>query len=787
MELNGITINCNNRGALTQLKWGNDATQMNWVIDPAYLAEVGYQDDDKLFGEFTVAIDGQSYQSIDFPTQIDQTADQLTVTTTIQDLVFKSHYTAAPNQVLNWQFSVSNPSQRPVTLTNLGVWTSLAYVMYRDKNVRRNAQESAAVFPSISKNYTKLAVMRRDDEHQNLGLYQTAGEVLSVGTYCEYNNRFFENVSPSLDGMLFHQLILAGGYPADNGPKHDWIYPQTVLNLAAGETRQWAFNACLFNDQADFYQTGATFGHPEIHFAPMVSNAAQQLSLDAESAQKVASICDVTMTAAGLKKRELKSLLTDTTVTYQPEGEGEHQVIVTFDDGTQDMLVYNYLASIRRLLQDRVDYVSQHSYSGATGQHPYAFEPVSNQGESLGKMTFVLQACLLDPDIDQVAEKIQQVELSAVHYVKNKWFIDGDLSRPAKLYGDFYRVMDLEYIGHLFFLLSQSDAQYLKLNKPATYLKWAAKICDLRVNPALHDNVRAKEETQMLGQFFLYINDLLSALKAADLTKEYQEISTSWQNMITSVAAGADKLTAAVTEHFYDNAGFGPAAAALAQAEQPAAQVYGHLLQANIGFSNDFRAQSPDRWWEALSYMIHSLWGGVTAAAALITGHRLGDAHLVEAAYRATVGVLYMYDSNATATDRQLQPGEAASTYSIAGPNLNRPDLSRNRFGQSVFAADGGIFSRLFPDGYTGEDDWDMGEELVAYLNGFGQQTYIYQDETDGYHVVNGEVTDQTGHVLTIRSTAPYPSQYIDLNHQTVFHSPEVVVHYDVTTDTFMA
>ncbi|WP_279404047.1 hypothetical protein [Secundilactobacillus kimchicus] len=186
--------------------------------------------------------------------------------------------------------------------------------------------------------------------------------------------------------------------------------------------------------------------------------------------------------------------------------------------------------------------------------------------------------------------------------------------------------------------------------------------------------------------------------------------------MITSVAAGADKLTAAVTEHFYDNAGFGPAAAALAQAEQPAAQVYGHLLQANIGFSNDFRAQSPDRWWEALSYMIHSLWGGVTAAAALITGHRLGDAHLVEAAYRATVGVLYMYDSNATATDRQLQPGEAASTYSIAGPNLNRPDLSRNRFGQSVFAADGGIFSRLFPDGYTGEDDWDMGEELVPTL-----------------------------------------------------------------------
>lgn len=78
--------------------------------------------------------------------------------------------------------------------------------------------------------------------------------------------------------------------------------------------------------------------------------------------------------------------------------------------------------------------------------------------------------------------------------------------------------------------------------------------------------------------------------------------------------------------------------------------------------------------------------------------------------------MLYLYDSNATATDRILKPGEAASTYSIAGPNINQPDLSRNRFGQSIFASNGGIFARLFPDGYTGEDDWDMGEELVAYL-----------------------------------------------------------------------
>ena len=47
------------------------------------------------------------------------------------------------------------------------------------------------------------------------------------------------------------------------------------------------------------------------------------------------------------------------------------------------------------------------------------------------------------------------------------------------------------------------------------------------------------------------------------------------------------------------------------------AKKYAELLEANIGFSNDFRAQNPDRWWEALSYMIHSLWGGMSAASML--------------------------------------------------------------------------------------------------------------------------------------------------------------------------
>ena len=79
----------------------------------------------------------------------------------------------------------------------------------------RNIHNSAAVFPSISTDYTKLSMVRRDGTGTNLGLYQVKGKTKSVGTYCDYENLFFENVSPSLDGMLFHKLYLAGGYPQD--------------------------------------------------------------------------------------------------------------------------------------------------------------------------------------------------------------------------------------------------------------------------------------------------------------------------------------------------------------------------------------------------------------------------------------------------------------------------------------------------------------------------------------------------------------------------------------------
>mgnify|MGYP000473654005 CR=1 FL=1 len=80
--------------------------------------------------------------------------------------------------------------------------------------------------------------------------------------------------------------------------------------------------------------------------------------------------------------------------------------------------------------------------------------------------------------------------------------------------------MDFEYIGHLFYLLSEFDDQILELYTADTYLEWAADVFELRVNPDLHEDERGKEESQMLGVYFLYFEDLLIKLKEKELTEK---------------------------------------------------------------------------------------------------------------------------------------------------------------------------------------------------------------------------------------------------------------------------
>ena len=150
----------------------------------------------------------------------------------------------------------------------------------------------------------------------------------------------------------------------------------------------------------------------------------------------------------------------------------------------------------------------------------------------------------------------------------------------------------------------------------------------------------------------------------------------------------------------------------------------------------------------------------VTAAAAYQVFGLLKDPAYLEASYRATAGILYCYDTHATAAS-PLEKGMAASTYAVAGPHLNRPDLSRDRFGQSTFYRDGGIFAKLFEnDSQT--PDWDMGEELVAYLDNFGDKTFILETP-EGIRVINGSMEEQDNEYL-ITSFAPYSRAFYSVS-----------------------
>ena len=103
----------------------------------------------------------------------------------------------------------------------------------------------------------------------------------------------------------------------------------------------------------------------------------------------------------------------------------------------------------------------------------------------------------------------------------------------------------------MFYLLSEFDDQILELYTADTYLEWAADVFELRVNPDLHEDERGKEESQMLGVYFLYFEDLLIKLKEKELTEKLQTIQSLWDKMMDRVHRGADSYAAAITEHFY--------------------------------------------------------------------------------------------------------------------------------------------------------------------------------------------------------------------------------------------
>ncbi|WP_110931714.1 hypothetical protein [Paenibacillus bouchesdurhonensis] len=759
------------RGAVKSLIIKDDPHAMNWVVEPEYLAEVGYDDEDKLFGEWTAVINGRTVQSSNLiPTIVQDNDGSAVISFEAEGLTITFAYLLEEEQI-RWSIEAFNPADQQLQIDGFHVWFSLAYVMFRDENVLRNIRNSCAVFAHMGGDFSKFAAIRRSNEAPHLGIYGKKGRTAAFGSYCRYENRFLEQVSPSLDGLLFHRLSLVeDGSSMPESAAVDWIYSDEYHPriLEAGQRMQWEYVLAACGSQEDFYRQTIEHGHPRWTYTPVLTAGGlfeAELELpDGQQVQQVRlltspphqdAVQEEDVTALFVKDDSSQRLFKAALQRTEP---GEHKLELLLEDGRKDVLVWNVLEPIDHILEKRAEWLCRNNYDaeGKMGR-PHAFLPLSNQGESLGKLTFLLMKNSLTASIP---EQVAKAEASAVLDMKRHWFEYGNFLKPRALYGSFYRIFDLDYIAHVFYLLSRIEAPLLKLNTPQTYLEWAAEVLCVRLNPDCHQDQREKDESGLSGVFILYIDDLLNDLWTNGLLEWHQKLTRLWKEFGGRLERNAEPFAGAITEHFYDNAGFGPTCETLLSVGlQGEAEQYGQLILANIGFSNDYRAQNPDRWWEALSYMIHSLWGGLVAASSRVAYEHLGNPQYLEAAYRATMAVFNCYDWNVSSTPRRLQPGEAASTYSVAAPNLNMPSLSRDRFGQSVFRdASDPLFASLFSNA-TG-DDWDMGEELVAYLLGFGTTTYLYRDDQGKLRCVNGYVTkDEDSWIIT--SYAAYPTKYV--------------------------
>lgn len=763
-----FTLQVNDRGYVDTLVMNEDPDKMNWVVDPIYLQQVGYNDDeDKLFGQFRIRINGQTYESVSSSATWKQAEHEEKITARYEydgfgiEVVYDL---MSDHDSMSWRINLHNGSGKAMNVESFQVWTALAYIMFKDHDVNRNIGHSCAVFPSISNDFTKLACVRRSGCGPHLGIYSVKRATRSVGTYCRFVNDFFKNVSPSLDGILFHNLILAGkGTEDPRASADDWIYfdEEAGLILQPGESAEWGYSFKPFADQRQFNENGITLGHPVMDYTPAAVvngryNASFRLPVDRSLRSVWVKSNDLGVTYHTDVTDLVERTEDQFKITLAFDRLGERKLGIEMDNGKTDFVVFNVMEPVKEVIEARVDHICSKLYQDDDSATPHAFLPLSNQGESLGKVNLVLLKNLMG-SLD--LEQLNKAENCAYHYIKMKWFEHGDFDRPVKLYGnhDFYRIIDFDYIAHVFYLLSRFQDSQLTHAGSSEYLHWAAKVMIVRLDENLHEDEREKKETQMLGTYILFINDLLQALYEYGMEELHRQLNGLWTEAGERIRQESAAYKGAVTEHFYDNAGFGPSCEALCLLNLTnEAERYGKLLLANIGFSNDFRAQNPDRWWESLSYMIHSLWGGLVSASALVAYEHLRDPAYLEAAYRGTIPVFYCYDWHATATAKKLQKGEAASTYSVAGPNLNRPDLSRNRFGQAAFAQDGGLFADLF--GNASGDDWDMGEELTAYLAGFGSKTFLYYKGGE-LKCVNGEIIKRDDY-YEVASHAAYPREF---------------------------
>lgn len=748
-----FTINVNSKGIIEKLVLNEDKDNMNWVIDPNYIKELGYDDSDRLFGCFTMTVNGKNYSNQDTVPELYTKDHSIEVRYKFEEFELKYTYILKDNNFI-WSIKLRNHSEQNIRINKFYVWLSLAYIMFRDKNVNKNIEQSCAFFPSVSTDFTRIEAVKRNNKGPNLGVFSQKGKTLSIGSYCRYENKFLKNISPSLDGLIYHTLVLADSFKEN---QQNWIYQdKSEILLIGGEELEWEYLLQPYSGTEDFKKIAQLNMHPTIDYSPVITkNGIFEAEIIVPKSCQINQAWIESYDGKEMGKLDVFDKIKRTDQAYQLKIKlsdvGEKKFVIKLDNDREDFVVFNVLEPINKIIESRIDYLFEHKFvDDPTSPNKYAFEPISNQGESLGKLNLILQTNLLSGTNQQ---QVRKVEKSALYYIKEKWFVDGEFTKPKKIYGGFYRTLDFDYIAHVYFLLSQFSEEDLYFNHPKVYLKWAAEILILRFDESMHKNNREKMETKLPGVFTQYIENLLMDLKRNYLFDEYEKLSSLWKTFYNNLKKTSNKYSGAITEHYYDNAGFGPSCEVLCiSGNIKEAEKYGELLLANIGRSNDYRAQNPDRWWEALSFMLHSLWGGLVSYSTLIAYKHLKDLDYLRAAYRSMMPIFYCYDWNAYSSKTKLEKGEGASTYCISNPNMNKRKLSQNRFGQSVFKDDGAVFG-----GATGSD-WDMGEELVAYLNGFGTKTFLYYKENE-IKCINGYI-EKRGNDYIVTSYAAYPKEY---------------------------
>src|SRR5699024_8156198 len=224
-----------------------------------------------------------------------------------------------------------------------------------------------------------IAVMRRSKNEPSIGMYQTEGETLSVGTYCQFENKFYEDVSPSLDGLLSHRLVFAGGV-SQEGELDDWIYSRKQMIVENGESKSWKYSIEPIKTQKSFYQTAKKLGQPIIEYESL-NYVDHPMHFYVDYLEDIHFAIDYWMQEGKLKKQLLEVKNSDVKGTTVVQGTanypGEHVLRFSFKDGREDQVIYNVSNSIQVMIKDRVDYICNNLY---VDKSPYPFLPESKQG-----------------------------------------------------------------------------------------------------------------------------------------------------------------------------------------------------------------------------------------------------------------------------------------------------------------------------------------------------------------------------------------------------------------------